>query len=103
MHVYIFIERKRKKFLLRNWLMPLWKLIYTKSARWASRLKSQKRTIVAVQVQKPFPFTVYKNHLRGTWVVQLVERPTLDFGLGHDPRVMGSSPKSGFVLSVEPA
>ena len=28
---------------------------------------------------------------------------TLDFGLGHDPRVMGLSPVSGSELSMEPA
>ena len=39
---------------------------------------------------------------RGTWVVQLVERLTLDFGSGHDPRVTGLSPNLGSVLSVEP-
>ena len=30
-----------------------------------------------------------------------VECPTLDFGLGHDPRVVGSSPESGSALIVE--
>ena len=33
----------------------------------------------------------------------LVERHTLDFSLDHDPKDMGSSPVSGFTLSVEPA
>ena len=41
--------------------------------------------------------------LRGTWVAQWVERLTLDFGSGHDPRVIGSSPTLGSVLSMEPA
>ena len=36
-------------------------------------------------------------------MAQLVECLTLDFGSGHDPRVMGSSPTLGSVLSVEPA
>ena len=36
-------------------------------------------------------------------MAQLVEHLTLDFGSGHDPRVMGSSPMSGSMLSVEPA
>ena len=35
-------------------------------------------------------------------VAQLVEHP-LDFGSGHDPRVMGLSPTSGSTLSMEPA
>ena len=40
---------------------------------------------------------------RGTYVAQSVDCPTLDFGSGHDPRVVGSSPKLGSGLSVEPA
>ena len=32
-----------------------------------------------------------------------VERPTLNFGSDHDPRVMGLSPVSGSVLRVESA
>ena len=39
----------------------------------------------------------------GAWVAQSVELPTLDFWLSHDPRVTGSSPGSGFMLTVEPA
>ena len=42
----------------------------------------------------------------GCWApreAQLVERPTLDFGSGHNPRVVGGSPVSGSMLSVEPA
>ena len=33
-------------------------------------------------------------------MAQLVEHPTLDFSSGHGPRVEGSSPASGSVLSV---
>ena len=33
---------------------------------------------------------------RGPWMAQLVECPTLDFGPGHDSRVMGLSPVVGF-------
>ncbi|VFV38414.1 g-protein coupled receptor 26 [Lynx pardinus] len=40
---------------------------------------------------------------RGTRVAQSVEHLTLDFGSGHNPGVVGSSPVSGSVLSVEPA
>ena len=36
-------------------------------------------------------------------MAQSVEHLTLDFSSGHDPRVMGLSPKTGSVLSVEPA
>ena len=39
----------------------------------------------------------------GPWVAQLVEQLTLDFGSGHDPRVMGSSPMLDSALSMEPA
>ena len=36
----------------------------------------------------------YKNlKTRGTWVAQSVGQPTLGFGSGHDPRVVGSSPE----------
>ena len=45
---------------------------------------------------------LFKMLLRGTWVPQLAECPTLEFGSGHDPRVMGLSPASGSVLSLEP-
>ena len=40
---------------------------------------------------------------RGSWVAQSVEHVTLDFGSGHDPGVMGSSPVSGSMGSVESA
>ena len=40
---------------------------------------------------------------RGTWVVQLVECPTLDFGSGHDLRVMRLSSTLGSMLSGESA
>ena len=36
-------------------------------------------------------------------MVQSVERPTLDFGSGRDPRVVGLSPTLGSMLSVMPA
>ena len=36
-----------------------------------------------------------------TWVAQSVEHRTLDFGSGHDPRVVGSSPHVlGSMLSM---
>ena len=54
-----------------------------------------------------------KYQSRGTWVAQLAGRPTLDFGSGFgfhldfgsdlDLTVLGSSPTSDSVLSVEPA
>ena len=36
-------------------------------------------------------------------MAQSIERPTFDFGSGCDPRVLGSSPMLGSVLSMEPA
>ena len=36
-------------------------------------------------------------------VAQAVKRPTVDFGSGHELMVVGSSPTSASVLSVEPA
>ena len=36
-------------------------------------------------------------------MAQLVERPTLDFSSGHDPRVVGSSPTLDSTLSMEPS
>ena len=41
--------------------------------------------------------------LGGTWVVQSVGHLTLDFGSGHDTRVVGLSPTLGPALSLEPA
>ena len=32
----------------------------------------------------------FKGQGGGTWVAQSVERPPLDFGSGHDPRVVAS-------------
>ena len=40
---------------------------------------------------------------QGAWVTQSVEHQILDFGSGHDPRVVELSPVSGSKLSVEPA
>ena len=39
--------------------------------------------------------------VRGTWVAQGVKASAFDSG--HDPRVLGSSPTSGSLLSREPA
>ena len=39
----------------------------------------------------------------GTWVAQLVECPTLDFGSDHDLWVLGFSPMLGSPLSKESA
>ena len=36
-------------------------------------------------------------------MAQSVECPTLDFGSGHDPRVVELSPVLGSVLNMEPA
>ena len=39
----------------------------------------------------------------GTWVPQSVECLIIDFGSGHDPKVMRLNPVLGSTLSVEPA
>ena len=45
----------------------------------------------------------FKKKSTGYLVIQSVECPTLDFGSGHDPRVVGLSLELGSMLSVEPA
>ena len=45
----------------------------------------------------------FKKIFGGSWVAQLVDRLTLSFGMGRNPRVMRLSPTSGSMLSVEPA
>ena len=57
---------------------------------------SESETLRPVQ----YPEFKYFKH-RSTWVAQLVEPPTLGFGSGHGPRVVGSSPVLGSVQSVE--
>ena len=43
-------------------------------------------------------------YFRGTWMAQLVERPTLDFGPGHDLTVREFEPGVGLCAdSSEPA
>lgn len=39
----------------------------------------------------------------GVWVAQSVERPTLDFGSGHDLRVVGLSLTLGSTVCVQSA
>ena len=46
---------------------------------------------------------VKKYYKRGTWVPQSIKHPILDFGSGHDLRVVRWSPALGSALSVEPA
>ena len=41
------------------------------------------------------------SHCRGTWVAQWVKASA--FSSGHDPRVLGSSPQLGSLLSGEAA
>ena len=42
----------------------------------------------------------YRIRYRGPWVAQLVKPPTLDFGLGHDPRIVRWSPSLGSMWSL---
>ena len=44
-----------------------------------------------------------KNWHMGAWVVQYIKRLTLDFGSGHDLRIVRLSLGSDSVLGVEPA
>ena len=69
-----------------------------------NRLWLQSSTSSEVSQESQFSL-VHKEGLsfRGAWAAQSVEHPTLDFSSGHDPRVVGSSPTSGSVLSMEPA
>ena len=46
---------------------------------------------------------IIKKQTWGAWVAQLVKCLTVDFGSGHDPRVVGWSPVLGSVLGVDPA
>ena len=46
---------------------------------------------------------IKENKIGGTCTAQSGGHPTLDFGSGHDPRVIGSSSASGSVMSMEPA
>ena len=46
---------------------------------------------------------IFKCSHRDTWAAQSVECLTLDFGSGHGPRVVGLSPMSGSMLSMQPA
>ena len=46
---------------------------------------------------------LFKNEHEGPLIVQSVERPTLDFGSGHDLGVMRSSPVSDSAVGMKPA
>ena len=46
---------------------------------------------------------IFKYMGRGSWVAQLVKHLALNFGSGHDLRVVKSSPVSGSRLCVESA
>ena len=37
----------------------------------------------------------------GAWVARSVKHPTLDFGSGHDLRIMGLNPTFGSALGME--
>ena len=50
-----------------------------------------------------FPFYSYKNLMRGAWVAQLVECPTLDFGLGSDLIVLRNELHVRLSAVIEPA
>ena len=64
---------------------------------WMSNISSRVDTINCITSKNK------KSKNWDAWMAQLVEHLTLDFGSGHDPRVMGSSPTLGSVLSMGPA
>ena len=41
------------------------------------------------------------HYFWGTWVAQLVKHLTLDYGSGHDLRILGWSPVAGSMLREE--
>ena len=43
-----------------------------------------------------------KDKGQGAWLAQLVKCPTLDFGSGHDLKVVRLIPMSGSILGVLP-
>ena len=49
------------------------------------------------QENKPLKYSKFSC---GTWVAQVVKRPTLDFGSGHKFMVLESSPTQGSSLSM---
>ena len=51
-----------------------------------------------------WPLLFELKSIRGTWVVQLVKHPALDFGSGHDLSVHEIEPHSGLCIDgAEPA
>ena len=59
----------------------------------------------AIRQEKEIKYThIGKQAVRGTWVAQSVEDPTLDLGSGHDFTIHGFEPHVGLLTeSVEPA
>ena len=56
------------------------------------------------QVEPTLTVCFERRPLRGAWVAQLFEHPTLDFGSGHGLRVCEFEPRIRFCIdSVEPA
>ena len=69
-----------------------------------SHVNGHKCTSIQVREKKWFVFIVLKkSKKRSSWLAQLVKHLTLDFGSGHDLRVMRSSLASGSMLSGESA
>ena len=90
----------------RKLLIPQWNVgqLYMErdTERWRQR-ERERDIAYSLKMQVFDNRTLITKYVWGSWVAQLVEHPTLDFGLGHDPMVMGSNPLLGSVLSVEPA
>jgi len=54
-------------------------------------------------LEQEFPENIRRAQGGDAWVAQVVKRPTLNSGLGHDLRVVRASPVSGSALSMEAA
>jgi len=72
------------------------------------REKRGKNVFTGIDTEGAFENTQHLSMIKiltdwGAWVAQLVKRLTLDFGSGHDLKIMRSSPVSGSMLRVEPA
>ena len=58
---------------------------------------------VFISSEKVFLYFILKNHFTSAWVAQSVKYLTLDFGLGHDLRVVRSSSALGSSLNRDSA
>ena len=94
-HIIVVLKRERERKVQRS---------YQKKIMAGPFPNLEKETNISIQEsqrvpRKMIPKRKTPKHIiikmvRGTWVAQSVEHPTLDFGSGHHLWVMGPSPKS---------